>query len=713
MGQDTAPRTLPQIGEDPGQIAAYLNDRLWAGYTELRRPWLRQVEENVRNLAGRQFDAYVPELDQFVDLSSVYLPGDERWRRAPVLNWLSSHWFVLHLAKLTENLPILGAMPATGDTRDAMTAALFDPFFKYQWNQMRMPELQFRLFGWVLAAGETTCYLRWDPTKGPPSDYYGADTLPLGQQNAQADSPYLQQGTYREKLGDFTCDVLCPTSILWPYGPWPHWAAPFVMREYLLHVDEARARFGAPDLEPDGDLVGNDLLARMEYTSFYGNSGSPGSASWSSWGSQWNTALRDMVRCREYWGRETPVQPYGRLTVATRSRLLFDDINPYVIPGEREKVILPFFRFQKPGLPFRQEGLSDVENLSPIQRAYNRGWAGALDYSDYNEQPPMFYNANIVPDDQIESLSRVGARVGVTGDPNAAAAYLHVPPIPASITQNLQGLREMMETLGNAGRGGQGNAVTNDASGELQREVRFDADRPDGATLRLASYEWARFGETLVDMAAVCMEDERILAIAGEDQALNFVTVRPDLFMGRVNVYPLPESSVIETRQDKQMRLKDAMMTAAELMAVNPQMATLFLKQMGYPNIHGALVQGSEAERLAERQIVEMVQSGQLAPVLPEQDHGAHVATVTKYMQGLAYRNLPDPIKQVLRMYRLLHEMAGMQEMVGQAQKQALAAEASSAATGMPNPIEMANVQAEQAKNPPEPKGKAPLKRVK
>ena len=708
MGQDTAPRTLPPLGEDPGQIAAYLNDRLWAGYTEMRRPWLRQVEENVRNLAGRQFDSYVPELDQFVDLSSVYLPGDERWRRAPVFNWLGQHWFVLHLAKLTENIPVLGAMPSTGDTRDAQTAALFDPFFKYQWNQMRMPEQQFKLFGWVLAAGETTCYLRWDTTKGDPRDYYGADTLPLGQQNPTSQSPWVQP-TRRERLGDFTCDVLCPTSVLWPYGPWPHWAAPFVMREYLLHVDEARARFGVPDLEPDGDLVGNDLLARMEYTSYYGNSGSPGSLSWSSWGSQWNTALRDMVRLREYWGRETPTNPYGRLTVASKAKLLFDDINPFVIPGQREKVIIPFFRFQKPGYPFRQEGLSDCEGLNPVQRALNRSAAGMLDYADYNEQPPLVYNANLVPDDQVEKLSAVGARIGVTGDPNGAVSYVQVPPMPPAVLQNFGMLREMLDVLGHAGSGSSGNAVTNDASGELQREVRFDADRPDGATLRLASYEWARFGETLIDMAAVCMEDERILAIAGEDQALDFVTVRPDLFMGRVNVYPLPESAVIETRQDKQMRLKDALMTAAELSAANPEMATLFLKQMGYPNLHSALKQGSEAERLAERQIVEMCQTGQLAPVLPEQDHGAHMAVTSRYMQTLAYRNQPEPVKQVLRTYRLLHEMAGMNEMIGQAEKQGMATEVMSAAAGIVDPRAVQNAQAEQAMHPPEPK----LKRVK
>lgn len=662
------PTQMPDGGADPASIVAYCNRTIWDGYAQLRRPYLRQVEENIRALAGRQFDCYIPELDQFQDLSRIFLPNDERWRRAPVFNWLGQHWFMLSLAKLTENIPVLGAMPATGDERDAATAALFDPFFKYQWSQMGMPELVFPHYGWVLAAGESVLMLRWDPDQGDPNDYYGADALAAPQQNQETESPYFQRPPTR--LGDFVCEVLPPTSVLYPYGPWPHWRAPWVMREYLMPVEEARQRFGNPNIQPDTTPVPDNLLTLTSYSSYYGNSGSPGSTA--LFGTQ-GVAVKDMARIRERWERDTPSQRYGRLTVVSASELLYDDINPFVVPDVREKVIIPFFRFQRPGYPFRQEGVSDLESLIPIARAKNRAMAGQMDFVEANEQPTMFYDLNKMPDDQVEEMHKVGGKVGVTGDPNNVAAYLNVPQLPAAAQELVAMLQQELDVLGHVNLGSSGNAVTNDASGELQKEVRFDADRPWGATLRLHSYEWARFGEALLDMAAVCVEDTRILALAGEEQALQFVSVQPDLFQGRAVIYPLPESAVIETRQDKQNRLVQALSTAATL---PPPLADVFLKQMGYPHLQQSLRPSAVAEKLAERQIAEMVLSGQLAPVLPEQDHAAHILSVTNYMQTLAYRNVPEPVKQVLRLYKTLHEAMGAQQMVQQAQLAGQTAEA-------------------------------------
>jgi hypothetical protein len=134
---------MPPLGsatDDPLAIVQYLNRHLWEAYAQVRRPWLRQVEENVRALSGRQFDTYVETLGQFVDLSTVFAPNDERWRRTPVFNWLAQVWYQNSLAKLTENLPVLGAIPATSDQADATLAQIFEPVFKYEWEQMRMPE---------------------------------------------------------------------------------------------------------------------------------------------------------------------------------------------------------------------------------------------------------------------------------------------------------------------------------------------------------------------------------------------------------------------------------------------------------------------------------------------------------------------------------------------------------------------------------------------
>lgn len=654
---DPRVRTMPAQGDDPVALCQFINVTQWQSYRDLRSPWLRQVEENVRNLAGRQYDVWVPEMNEFLNLAQVFLPGDERWRRAPVFNWLAQQWYQLSLAKLTENVPTLGAMPSTADQVDAMTAAIFDPFFRYEWRQMSMAEKAFALKGWVLTAGEAWLKLRWDPSKGPAADFY--DT-PEGQ---------LRQ----ERLGDLSAEVLSPTTVLVPYGPQPHYEAPWLIHEYLLDVDEAKARWpdATSELLPDALDPRDDLLVRMNYTSFYGNSGSPGGG-WGSWPTAGGIATKNLIRIRERWQRATPTEPYGRLTIVTSNAVCEDGINPYVTPGVHEKVILPFARFQRPGFPWRQEGSTDLENLIPIARARNRAIAGLLDFQDHNEQPTLFYDQNRVPEDQVETLNDVGARVGVNGDPNGVAAYLNLPQLPMGGQEMANLLLRELEVMGHANIGSTGAAVTETASGELQREVRFDADRTWGAYLRLSSYEWERIGQTMLDICACCMEDQRVLAIAGEDQALQFLTVQPQLFRGAVNIYTLPESAVLETRQDKQTRIGQAFTMAASLMAASPVLAEQYLKSIGYPDIQRAIGGANAAKLLAQRQVAEMVQTGQLPPILAEQDHATHVAVVQEFQQTLTYRDLPPESQMLVRMYRAQHELMGAEQAIQQATKQAL-----------------------------------------
>lgn len=682
---------MPPLGGDPQQIASYLNETVWGGYTRLRRPWLRQVEQNVRALAGQQYDEYLDSAGQFVNVAAYFLPEDERWRRAPVFNWLKQTWFISALAKLTENIPILGALPATADQVDAQTAAIFDPFFRYEWAQMGMPEKMFDLYGWLLTAGEAWVMLRWDPDRGQPEEFYGPSSFEVGPGHPVTDAPYVRQGStfgpaylkdesgevmvdevgqpivdptalpHTQPIGDFAAAILAPTSVLVPYGPEPYYEKPWVMREYFEDVGVVQAKFGvtvSPDTGPTTDADGRDTLRQMSYSSPYLNTGSWGAAfgGFSTDGDAFATA--NMVRLRERWERACPSYPYGRLTIvtATTGQVLYDDINPYVIPGERNEVIIPLYRFRKPDLPFRQEGSSDLESLNPVARALNRALGGMLDFADHNEQPVKVFNRHLFADDVAGELNRPGAVVGADGDPQRAIHVLNPPTMPDAVGQVPDRLRGWLEVLGNTGVSASGNAVTESASGELQREVRFDSDRPWGATLRLNSFDWARIGGDLIKMAAVCMDDDRTLAIAGEDQALTFLTVRGELFQGRVNVQAMPESYVMETRQDKQMRVKELI-----AMGLPPEQG---LKVLGYPDVNRAL--RPPAYSLAQRLVAEMVQTGQLAPVLPEHDHGVFIQVAKEFQQTATYLNLPPEIQNVIRVWVQMHELFGAQEAIRQ-----------------------------------------------
>lgn len=702
--RDTDP---PPMGEDPATLVQFLHHTR-TRWQQIRRPYLRQVEENVRNLAGYQYDAYIPELQEFVNLAQFFVPSDERWRRFPVDNWLTQRFFLQAIAKLTENPPVLGAMPGTSDQADADAALILDPWLKYQWHRMGMAEKLYQAYGWLLTAGAFVLKPWWDPSAGPSEKWVADATLNvLGESRTFTDAPYIlgpdgepvphiltdeqgqpavdgngnpQFGPPRtQPLGDLNCLVIPPTAIIQPYGPEAPWEKPWTVHEYYLTPQSVWERFGVDctgEVENSGPDDGyDDLLRRMEYTSYYGNPANPEANIGLFFGTGQPEPVEGMVRVIERWERACDQYPQGRLSVCAGQEFCLDDVNPYTTP-QRGKVVIPFHVFPKPGLPFRQEGHMDLENLIPLARAKNRMLGGKLDATALNEQPIRLVNVNAVGDDQDEKLNQPGGIVyhnGTTGDP---VKYLTPPALPSALKDMDEWLTEELEAM--AGISAPPSApVSSDPSGELLREQRFDADRPWGATLRYGGEEWGRFGQTLVDIAAVCQSDERFVTIAGEDQIARFLTVRPQLFEGSVHVRVSPESAVLETRQDKQNRLMNLYIAMSKL---PPPLAQQLAKAMNVPDLQRAVLPNAAAWGTAQQNIAWMWQTGQVAPVLPEQDHQTFLDAIHDFQQGPHWQTATPQQQQALRLFVVQHKLQ-MADQAMQAATEASAAQGAMRAT--------------------------------
>lgn len=678
--------TMPSFGAKEDALVEFINTKCWKEWKPAYRAWERQVEENVRMLSGRQWDTYMEGIGQFVDLSSWFAAGDERWRQYPVFNWLITY-FKQTISKLTENTPAIGVMPATSDFRDAMLAEVVEPIWKYEWDQMDLPEQMFDLYGWCLVAGRGVLKLRWDPSKGPMEEFYGPATLQLQDPTGNIierqidNAPYLQMpdGSFQPHilgqqepdgsmsvtldengdpamgpahvnyLGDMDADSVCPTSVITPHGPENFMKKSWYTHEYLLPIEVARLRFNQPDLPCDDFGGEEDLLLNLQYGSHYGM---PGSIFGGNSLTPNRVALKGMVRVREHWRRQVPNHPdlmYGRLTIVTKEKVLYDDINPYVVPGQQNIAVLPFYAFDLIKLPFKQEGTTDFEFLNPVQRAGNRRMGGIMDAVDFNEQPLTIVNSAAGLEDQIDNLNRAGGVVTATWNGQGPPVErLPAVEIPKGSVDLLNILRDWMFTLGGTNEGAEGNAVSTDASGELQREVRYDADRPWGATLRRHSYIWARVAADMMVILGVAMEDSRLLALSGEDNAWKFIHVNPEMFQGRVQIRPQPESAVLESRQDKQNRITN-------LVANQMLPPDIGLQAMGYPDLVRLLRPNKEAYSLAQRENAELAM-GTLSPVLPEHDHATHLLEHKKIQQTVEYRNYPEPLKNIIRLHIMFHE---------------------------------------------------------
>jgi hypothetical protein len=725
------PGWLADPETEPNDILLWVKDRSWKDWREAYRPWWRQVEDNVRMLSGRQWDMYIEKLGDFVDLSAYYAVDDQRWRENPVFNWVA-HYYKLTLSKLTENPPGIGYLPATPDEIDARLAQVMEPVFKSVWRKMDMPEACFDLYGWVIASARGIAKLRWDPDLGPSEDYEGPSVISLLTQDGifrreLSSAPYLHLGDGEfmphllnplamdagqpmidpstglpvflpaddgdemglkfgppssDRLGELACEIVPSVSVITPHGPAPFHKKAWYCHAYPMHVDEIQERWGV-DVEPEQLTFDDVLELKLQYGTHYGMPGKGTGALGLSKISE--VSLRDMAMVYELWHKDRPQHETlsrGRLTIVAADEICYDEINPYWVEGRNEKAVTPFEAFDLVKYPFRQEGTADLEIISPLNRAINRRMGGAMDAVDYNEQPIILKKRQAGIDEDVD-LNKPGTEVEYT-DTNGRAPVERLAPadLPRASIELATTLQQWMQMLGSQPLGSEGLPVTTDPSGELQREVRFDTDRAWGATLRKHGYAWGRFAVKMSEILGACMDNDRIFALSGEDNGWDFIAVEPEIFRGTVHAFPLPESMVLETRQEKQNRI---LSLATAFPMIPPE---TFVELLGYPDLARLTRPGGPAWSMAERENLEILLGG-FPPVLPEHDHESHLMNHKRRQQTIEYRNAPPNVQASMRAHVRIHELLMQQEQIRQvglvapvAQAQALVAGSTAAAAG-------------------------------
>src|SRR6266850_8308720 len=110
-------RDVPPLRDDPFTLDVYdgrrveWNMRMWRQQDHALRRRDRQIEENIRVLAGQHWTIWNPWLQKFMDVSEWMTDDERRWRQRPVINRVL-YCFILTHARPTENPPILTFQPS-------------------------------------------------------------------------------------------------------------------------------------------------------------------------------------------------------------------------------------------------------------------------------------------------------------------------------------------------------------------------------------------------------------------------------------------------------------------------------------------------------------------------------------------------------------------------------------------------------------------------
>lgn len=650
-------------------------------------------------LVGRQWDVWSDLLGQFVDVTR-YMSDEERiWRQRPVVNMLQ-YWFMLTHARLTENPPVVAFQPATADRSDAMLAEAMDTIFKTVWTEIGMDDVVVRFMAWIAAAGESYLYSRADLSRGDMKPLMGRATLSMQGQDGQTITrqtsepvPYDKQGNplaqlsedgesyditgeaHQQREGELRVDVLSPLEIRSQWGTAIQWEdkAWMIHRAYLT-VGDVSTQYG---VEVKADTYGSSLaggspgyLQRM----LLGN-GMFGSVMSRPEGTGIGSNGEGYVTVDTMWERpsdlypQTEGNPGGRLLVVTPTTVLHDSVRPYACDGAG-----PIRRGRFIDLPGRPSGSTPLEQMIPVQKTYNRGWAQLLEHRNLCTNPILVVDESQDIEGQITNKpgQMITANFAAAGG-KIPAAYLTPPTLSGDVYKVQAMLLDQIMRLGSIA-GAEGAPQTDDPSGELVSQLRYNSDRFISPATRSAVTALAGMAKDWVSILPTLWTTEKIITYAGDDSVVRTMTVLPEMWEGDVHVKPDINSMRPESQGEKQARLYSWFQGSVFGDPINdPAARAQFLELANFPDMNRASRPGGVDAVTAQQNLGKLVRGASSAeiPLYPWYNLGVFKQVTRDFMAAPEYLSLDPNMQNEFVHYWEMIEAATIAQAAQQMQQQA------------------------------------------
>lgn len=667
----------------------------------------REIEGNLRMLAGQQWDRWHPTLERFVDVGAwLKRDGAKGQQRIQATVNRLLKWYLTTHARLTENPPIVTFVPGP-DRADAELAEVMDVLFKNQWRSANMVTVLDSLYGWLIPGGRAFLSSRLDMTKGPmipvtarafveqvgPDgqpifDQSGApaqieaDNVPLtddfqpaarmrmrpgldGGWEADALETFSNPSTVRE--GQIAVDVHSPFACrgqwgdsLWHQKSW-HSKTWFGTPEEIydrLGVEVEATRSQTAKMTSGNNRI---LESVMFGQGWYGAA----SGDWSGQAGAEMTAKGQLIRVDEVWVapnalipgmEETKESAGGRHIAMTAGQVLIDRAREVPYPYTSPIHCFDFVR-----LPGRPSGTSVQVALNPLQRAHNKAVSQIAEHAQLVTNPIALIDTRTGLD--VKDWSNTAGKayqVNKTAGVNAVE-WLQAPPLGAAAYDQLRFTQEALDDMGST-RGTDAGAQSQNESGEVRRERRYDGDRYVGPTQRRAAEEIGRMVETWIPLLKLIYTEPRIVREAGDDQVARTIMVMPELFQqGNVDVVPDLQSMLPETREERRSRLD--WMLSNQLLGDTPQEARRnYLELAQFPSLSRA-VQVGGIDTVTAGQENGALLRGEPVPVPPWYDHQAHIAEHLRFMKDRKFLRLDQAVQQAFLAHVQAHEQMAAQMM--------------------------------------------------
>jgi hypothetical protein len=644
---------------DKDRISLVIDER-WRPQDEAYLGYSRTVEEHIRFLSGRHWDVWSSIQGKFIDALMYMTENERRWRHRPAMDYLA-YWFALTLAKLSENPPVVGFLPANGDRESAMLAELMDTVWKIVFEQSEMDDTNMKALGWCLVAGQSYVMSYVDPEAGEDVEEIGPAMLSLDRADGtkierEVDAvPFDEEGNplaelreadgeiyydvtgdpYTHKEGQIKTAALCPLEIRAEWGQNISWNNKrWIIHKWFKPTSEIQKRYGKtvrPNAALDVDS-GPGYLERMMHGSGY-------------FGAARNDSLLvgegnakvsvELVSGYTMWERpDGDLMPNGRLLVVTDTEVLWDSERPaaFDAAGPIRKIgFIPI-----PGRPFDS---TPLERMIPIQKRLNRLEAQIAEHTDRCTNPIlMVHNSAGIDGDDFVATPGMTIEHGYVGT-GQPAYWLAPPPLGSDVWKSKEELRSQLFIIGGMA-GADGTPPTSDPSGDLIEQLRYNSDRTTSPIIRSLVMMNADVAKDWIALIPTIWSDEKVIHYAGDDNVIRTLTVLPELFEdGQVVVKPVIESATPETRAARQQRVLQLYEIGAFGMPGSSQSIGKLLELSKFPDLGRASRPGGHHRILAERNLGKIAQGVKAAdiPLLMVYDFETHIAVTEDHLSTPEY----------------------------------------------------------------------------
>ena len=300
---------------------------------EARRSLEAQWQLNINFYVGNQY-SYIASNNNISDYDKQYF-----WQEKEVFNHIAP-MIETRISKITRLNPNIEVLPASMDLADINSAKLSKEIFKAVSNKLDLPALSKYASTWCEICGTAFYKITWNSEAGMIVATDDKKSIREGDVEISVCSPF-------EILPDnLSCENISDMGS--------------IIHAKAVSVDTIKNMYGVT-VEPE-------MVHSFSLDSGFGSMGGLGYDAHIN--KVTNISLDNHCVLLENYVKPNREYPNGRLTIVAGNKVLFDGDLPY-LNGDNNERVLPFVKQTSAYMPGCFYGVSIIERLVPVQRAYN------------------------------------------------------------------------------------------------------------------------------------------------------------------------------------------------------------------------------------------------------------------------------------------------------------------------------------------------------